>query len=592
MRLSFLSVIAPLPFLLALTILPTPTIAADYTILIGWQTLPDRYGPAWYSLYFYPNNLTIAYGDSVQWEWNSVEVHNVVFSNPPGLSEANPDGTLTAIAGMFGNQSYFTDPNATYSSGIRTNGVTSPYKLVFTPTTGSGSFEYYCSIHSGMIGFVNVLPAGRTAPLTPAQVNTAANATIAQLETFAAQQMLTMNAAAPANGAAVTHTRLPDGTTSWTVVGGAMWMNGDMVMYARFLPSYLEINVNDTVTWVSTGDDPHYVYFHINNTWPLLFTNWTVNQTTPVNPAYNQFSPPYNFGPSVAATVNYPNPSGIVNSGLFFPAYFANILPFFANSYSVKFVQTGSFSYQCPIHLDMGMIAQVVVKPAGAAVCTDPTNASTCSVLATPVSVRGDPQFVGLLGQSYQVHGIDGAVYNTISEQAAQVNARFAFLTGPRPCPTIKQAWSDNEPATSIMCWSHDGSYLSELGLFTPSARLFVQAGPAATGFAAVTFNVTGATTDIVYEQLSSHHLSVTLGSFTLYVDNSDGFVNLATIKTLKPLSQLNSHGLLGQTYVRRGSGKKGELSGVIEGEVDDYVVDGGLFATGALYNMYNIASQ
>jgi len=238
------------------------------------------------------------------------------------------------------------------------------------------------------------------------------------------------------------------------------------------------------------------------------------------------------------------------------------------------------------------MIATVVVKAAGEPLCLGQEDLASCAlVTSTPVSVLGDPQFVGLRGQSYQVHGIDGAVYSIISEQQAQVNARFAFLTGPRPCPSVQQQWSDSEPATAISCWSHDGSYLSELALFTPSARLFIQAGPAATGFAAVEFNGTAGTTDMSYSQLSTHHLTVTLGSFTLYVDNSDGFVNLASVRPLRPLSQLTAHGLLGQTHTRP-SGKRSGLSGVIEGEVDDYVVDGGLWAVDAMYNRYGVASQ
>ena len=103
------------------------------------------------------------------------------------------------------------------------------------------------------------------------------------------------------------------------------------------------------------------------------------------------------------------------------------MLPF-PNTYSVKFTEVGSWPYECGIHLDVGMIAEVVVKPAGAALCTNASDATTCAaVITTPVSVLGDPQFVGLLGQSYQVHGIHGAVYSLISESSAQVNAPLLF---------------------------------------------------------------------------------------------------------------------------------------------------------------------
>ena len=595
MRLSLLTTLVLLPLL---ALLATPAAAQNaYTVLIGWQTLIDAHGPAWYSLFFYPDNLTIAYGDSVTWVWNSGEVHNVVFTGHLHLSEANPDGSLNPIAGELGNQTHFVDPTANYSSGIRNNYV-APTTLTFIPNTGSGSFAYYCSIHSSMLATINVLPAGQVAPLTPEQVNASTQALVQQLEAFADQEIASMKAKAPATGAQVTHTQLPDGTNEWTVIGGAMWMNGNVSMYARFMPSYIEINVNDTITWITEGEDPHYVYFDLNNDWPLIYTNWSHNQSTPVCSTCSRESPAYNlnptFGPTgpitVFPTVDYPD-VGIVNSGLIFDKMFD--LPF-PSSYSVRFTQVGSWPYQCPIHLDIGMIAEVVVKPAGAALCTDPSDSSTCAaVVSQPVSVLGDPQFVGLRGQSYQVHGIDGAVYALISEQHAQVNARFAFLTGPRACPSgvQQQAWSESEPATAIACWSHDGSYLSELGLFTPSARLFVQAGPAATGFATVDFNATRDSDELSYQRLSSHQLSVTLGSFTLYVDNIDGFVNLASVKPLKPIGQLSSHGLLGQTH-QRSAAKHSGLSGVIEGEVDDYVVEGGLFAHDAMYDRYTVTSQ
>ena len=91
--------------------------------------------------------------------------------------------------------------------------------------------------------------------------------------------------------------------------------------------------------------------------------------------------------------------------------------------------------------------------------------------------MRGDPQLVGLLGQSFQVHGIDGAVYSLISHEEAAVNSRFAFLDGPRPCPNKPHVWAQGEQPIAITCWSHEGSYLSELEVFTPDARLLVRPG-------------------------------------------------------------------------------------------------------------------
>ena len=64
--------------------------SATYTVLIGWQTYNDQHGPSWYSHYFYPNQLTIATGDSVTWAWNTREIHNIVFSNGTGIGRDHP----------------------------------------------------------------------------------------------------------------------------------------------------------------------------------------------------------------------------------------------------------------------------------------------------------------------------------------------------------------------------------------------------------------------------------------------------------------------------------------------------------------------
>ena len=61
----------------------------------------------------------------------------------------------------------------------------------------------------------------------------------------------------------------------------------------------------------------------------------------------------------------------------------------------------------------------------------------TCNASYPPTHVVGDPQFAGLRGQDYQVHGIDGGVYNVISSSLMQLNSKFVFLTGPRPCPLM-----------------------------------------------------------------------------------------------------------------------------------------------------------
>ena len=215
---------------------------------------------------------------------------------------------------------------------------------------------------------------------------------------------------------------------------------------------------------------------------------------------------------------------------------------------------------------------------------------------SAPGGVVGDPQFVGLRGQSFQVHGIDGAVYNIISDASMQLNARFAFLEGPRPCPVMPSTGK-----VSSACWSHPGSYLSELALRTiGDSRLLLVSGDAATGFTSVTVNgkelAVGATVPLSFGDSgltgsvrldSTHEVTVVAGHFSIFVESIDDFVNLRHVSVFpSSWSRLRAHGLLGQTWQnKRYLGKVRE----IEGEVDDYLIeDDDLFGDVFLYNRFD----
>ena len=207
-------------------------------------------------------------------------------------------------------------------------------------------------------------------------------------------------------------------------------------------------------------------------------------------------------------------------------------------------------------------------------------------------SVLGDPQFVGLRGQSFQVHGIDGEVYALISEPAMQLNARFRFLTGPRPCPVM--------PSTGERCgacWSHDGSYLSEVGVLVKATgeRVRVMAGNATQGFASVAVDdrqlaVNESTSTGTVALISTHELILTAGSFHIEMESVDGFVNMRRVELTVPFSQLRSHGLLGQTW----SSKRHQSTlKVIEGEVDDYVLlEGDVLGSEFVYSQYGVQNE
>ena len=209
------------------------------------------------------------------------------------------------------------------------------------------------------------------------------------------------------------------------------------------------------------------------------------------------------------------------------------------------------------------------------------------SVQACGSAVRGDPQFVGLLGQSYQVHGIDGAVYNLITHEQLQVNARFVFLSDGE-CPVVKGVRGSN-------CWSHKGSYLGSVGLKVRDAggiqRVELIAGSHLDGFHGVLVNGEPVAVDsqlvldgVTVEFSHSHQVRVTTELFAFTFDNSDLFIN-QEVRPLVPVHTLTTHGLLGQTHSpRRGRG----AARIIEGEVDDFVIaDNDLFGSSFIHNQF-----
>ena len=204
-------------------------------------------------------------------------------------------------------------------------------------------------------------------------------------------------------------------------------------------------------------------------------------------------------------------------------------------------------------------------------------------------TITGDPQFVGLRGQSYQVHGIDGAVYNIISEESTQVNSRFVFLTEGQ-CPII-------DGKKDVNCWSHPGSYLGEMSFQAivdgELHAAYIQSGPAKRGFASIQLNgrvlrVGQKRTfgDFSIQVQDAYNIIINTESFEFTLHNSDRFINQA-IRSKLPLAQLQSHGLLGQTHSTKTYPTALKF---VEGQVDDYLIESDdIFGHDFLYNRFNL---
>ena len=78
-------------------------------------------------------------------------------------------------------------------------------------------------------------------------------------------------------------------------------------------------------------------------------------------------------------------------------------------------------------------------------------------------------------------------------------------------------------------------------------------------------------------------------GLYTLELENSDGFLNIARLSVsswARLVRDVQSHGLIGQTW--RSSGAVGEQVAEVEGRVDDYVeADGQLLGCNTKYNRF-----
>jgi len=213
-------------------------------------------------------------------------------------------------------------------------------------------------------------------------------------------------------------------------------------------------------------------------------------------------------------------------------------------------------------------------------------------VVVTPGEIAGDPQFTGLRGQTYQVHGVPDEVFSIVSDVDLQYNSRFVLLK-QGSCPSIDGKVIDTP------CFTHPGTYLGELGLETAAGdRLYIQSGAATAGFAQITLNdrevqvgehvalkaLEGRSHGYV-RLVSTHRVIVQAGNFWFEFTNSDMFVNQRV--AMIDAKQETSHGLLGQTWSTVIYDAAATIPW-IEGSVFDYAMaDHQLFSHRFIFNRF-----
>ena len=234
-------------------------------------------------------------------------------------------------------------------------------------------------------------------------------------------------------------------------------------------------------------------------------------------------------------------------------------------------------------------------------------------------SAHDDPQLVGVRDQQYTVHVEEGQVYNIITEPHLLVNARYVNLPAPN---------ENGKPAGDTVLG------IAEIGLKTRTGhQLYLQTGAGeavTTGFSRVSLNqqvmnvddqahidnteesthedgsspATQANTELLAYNTSTTFTVITPTWYITFTDTETGIQPMAVLHSVIDIA---AHGLIGQTWrdkrtgrlhehgeagrggvgARREEGQEGSMP-VLEGSIEDYrVKDGLLYSSFCEFNLY-----
>jgi plastocyanin len=289
-------------------------------------SVPTGSGEAGYAVnLFGAQKVTVAKGATVSFKNPWFEPHTITF---PGDTKLPPPSDPKAPVPTNPGQTVAYDGKAYLNSGFVLKDKT--FEVSFP---GNGSYPFFCIIHPGMQGSVEVVDAGNAAINTQAQIDAAST------KTFADAMVALKAANATAAAKPVERTTNADGTSTWTVTVGGLVGPSDL---QQFYAPKLDIRSGDTVVWKSAVPTPHTATFLGGTSLPI--------PPIPENPKVMQ---------AAAAPAGYTG-TGYLNSGIIGVGW-----P--AQQFSQKFTAAGSFPYICILHVDQGMGGVVNVAAAAPA---------------------------------------------------------------------------------------------------------------------------------------------------------------------------------------------------------------------------------
>jgi plastocyanin len=269
-------------------------------------------------------------------------------SGPYPKLDVNP-----AVVFPAGGNSF--DGSAFTSSSVIADNIPVPQTYALT-LTKPGTYIYVCLIHtaqypdgsrSPMVGTVTVVAADADLPMTPAQVDAAAQQDIAGDAALATSHEHDATSLVPPDAPG------PNGTTIHHVSAGYIMdtPDKDQVDLRRFNPEVLTINQGDTVVWSSPTDHLfHNVLFGEPNAHPINV------EPQPQGPL--KATAPFEVFFPVGGPVK--NGSGTYSAGIIVgPQDAPNP---FTTSYSLTFNTPGTYNYICGLHGNQGMKGTIIVR--------------------------------------------------------------------------------------------------------------------------------------------------------------------------------------------------------------------------------------
>jgi len=316
--------------------------------------------PGWYMNAFFPNNITLNVGDTINFKWGTAMEHSV--TNDPLHTCANPENCALPK----GNPNNFT--GQMINSGIVPEVLAYPYgyNVTFMMT---GMFTFGCIIHPYQTILINVNAAGSTYINTPASVATAGAASIAALI-----------AMVPSWNTAAAAAQIPKytlmGTNKYYWVQGGFDLPQYQTVSLRYYPFNLSINTGDTVVFTSSYLEPHATAFNgsqwVDVDYPNAIYNTPMDggNPVPVN-SLNQ------------AAVTYYDGSTLISSSLIFNPGNPGLagIPGSIVMWNITFTKAGMYPYLCALHDDFGMggvvhVSGPTIFPSSSGTSTGSTSSS------------------------------------------------------------------------------------------------------------------------------------------------------------------------------------------------------------------------